>query len=47
MLRPVAKPADSPEKVETIESILTDGLGDRALGQLTNGLGEGSIGSGS
>lgn len=47
VLRPVAKPADSPEKVETIESILTDGLGERALGQLTEGLGEGSIGSGS
>jgi Flp pilus assembly protein CpaB len=47
MLRPVAKPADSPEKVETIESILTDGLGQRALSQLTEGLGQGSIGSGS
>jgi Flp pilus assembly protein CpaB len=46
-LRPVAKPGDSPEKVETINSILTDGLGDRALTQLTEGFGEGSIGSGS
>ena len=35
VLRPVAKPAESPEKVETIDSILTDGLGDRAIDQLT------------
>ena len=27
VLRPVARPADSPESVETIESMLTDGLG--------------------
>jgi pilus assembly protein CpaB len=47
VLRPVAKPAESPEKVETIDSILTDGLGDRAMDQLTGGRGAGSIGSGS
>jgi len=46
VLRPVAKPADSPEKVETIESILGDGLGQRAIDQLTTGQGVGAIGSG-
>jgi Flp pilus assembly protein CpaB len=43
VLRPVAKPDDSPESVETIESMLTDGLGQRGLIQLTGG--EGKIGS--
>ena len=43
MLRPVAKPDDSPESVETIESILGDGLGQRGKDQLTAG--EGRIGS--
>jgi Flp pilus assembly protein CpaB len=47
VLRPVAKPADSGESVETIESMLSDGLGPTGIDQLTNGLGEGSIGSGS
>ena len=46
VLRPVAKPADSPESVETIESILGDGLGAEGIDQLTSGYGEGSIGSG-
>jgi Flp pilus assembly protein CpaB len=46
MLRPVAKPADSPESVETIESLLADGLGPRGIDELTNGYGAGSIGSG-
>ena len=45
-LRPVAKPADSPESVETLESILGDGLGSSQIGQLTGGLGQGSINSG-
>ncbi len=45
VLRPVAKPADSPESVETIESILGDGLGARGIDQLTSGYGSGSIGS--
>lgn len=45
-LRPVAKPADSPDSVETLESILGDGLGSTQIGQLTRGLGQGSISSG-
>jgi Flp pilus assembly protein CpaB len=45
MLRPVAKPADSPESVETIESILGDGLGPAGINQLTSGYGSQSIGS--
>jgi Flp pilus assembly protein CpaB len=45
MLRPVAKPADSPESVETIESILGDGLGQAGINQLTSGYGSQSIGS--
>jgi pilus assembly protein CpaB len=45
-LRPVAKPADSPDSVETLESILGDGLGPSQIGQLTGGLGQGSINSG-
>jgi len=47
LLRPVAKPADPPASVETIESILSDGLGNKGIEQLTSGLGAGSIGSGS
>jgi Flp pilus assembly protein CpaB len=46
VLRPVAKPADSPESVETIESLLADGLGPRGIQELTGGYGSGSIGSG-
>jgi Flp pilus assembly protein CpaB len=45
-LRPVAKPTDSPDSVETLESILGDGLGSTQIGQLTRGLGQGSISSG-
>ena len=45
MLRPVAKPANSPESVETIESILGDGLGQAGINQLTSGYGSQSIGS--
>jgi Flp pilus assembly protein CpaB len=45
VLRPVAKPANSPESVETIESILGDGLGPAGIAQLTSGNGPGSIGS--
>jgi Flp pilus assembly protein CpaB len=47
VLRPVAKPADSPESVETIESVLAGGLGQRGIDQLTSGNGAGSIGSAS
>jgi Flp pilus assembly protein CpaB len=45
-LRPVAKPGDSPESVETIESVLGDGLKFNQLRQLTGGLGRESISSG-
>jgi|SRR5262245_48516652 len=46
VLRPVARPADSPESIETIENLLTDGLGPKALQQLTGGYGARSISSG-
>jgi Flp pilus assembly protein CpaB len=46
VLRPVARPADSPESIETIENLLSDGLGPKALQQLTGGYGAGSISSG-
>ena len=42
-LRPVAKPLDQPDSVETLQSILGDGLGNAQLSQLTDGLGKGSI----
>jgi Flp pilus assembly protein CpaB len=42
-LRPVASPADSPDSVETLQSLLGDGLGTAQVGQLTDGLGKGSI----
>jgi Flp pilus assembly protein CpaB len=45
-LRPVARPGDSPESVETIESVLGDGLKFNQLSQLTGGLGKESISSG-
>jgi Flp pilus assembly protein CpaB len=45
LLRPVAKPADSPDSVETIDSMLADGLGARGMSQLTDGYGSKSIGS--
>jgi len=43
VLRPVARPADSPESIETIQSMLADGLGPKALDQLTDGNGARSI----
>jgi Flp pilus assembly protein CpaB len=46
VLRPVAKPTDVPDSVETMQSILGDGLGPAQLDQLTNGQGKGSIGGG-
>src|SRR3954447_7533184 len=46
VLRPIARPADSPESIETIENLLSDGLGPKALQQLTGGYGAGSISSG-
>jgi Flp pilus assembly protein CpaB len=47
VLRPVSKPENSTESVETIESILGEGLGPRGIRQLTSGYGAESIGSGS
>jgi len=46
VLRPVARPADSPDSVETIESVLADGIAQSGIEQLTGGFGPGSIGSG-
>lgn len=46
VLRPVQKPTDLPDSVETMQSILGDGLGAAQLNQLTNGRGKGSIGGG-
>jgi Flp pilus assembly protein CpaB len=37
VLRPVARPSDSPESVETIGSLISDGLGPKALEQLASG----------
>jgi Flp pilus assembly protein CpaB len=45
-LRPVAKPADSPDSAETIQSLLGDGLGASPIQQFTTGYGRGSIGNG-
>jgi Flp pilus assembly protein CpaB len=47
ILRPVARPADSLETVQTIESILGDGLGPKGIDQITSGHGPESINSGS
>jgi Flp pilus assembly protein CpaB len=46
VLRPVSRPADSPDSVETIESILSDGIAAKGIAQLTGGYGPRSIGSG-
>jgi len=42
-LRPQDDPADSPESVETVESVLGDGLKPEQLRQLIFGFGEGSV----
>ena len=42
-LRPTDKPVDSPESVETIESVLADGLKFQQLTQLTGGYGKDAI----
>jgi pilus assembly protein CpaB len=41
-LRPVKDPADSPETVETVESVLGDGLKAEQIAQLTFGFGKGN-----
>jgi Flp pilus assembly protein CpaB len=46
VLRPVARPADSPESIESVENLLSDGLSSKALDQLTGGYGARSISSG-
>jgi Flp pilus assembly protein CpaB len=43
VLRPAAKPADSPEGVETIETVLGDGLKAKGILQLTGGYGKEAI----
>jgi Flp pilus assembly protein CpaB len=42
-LRPVAKPADSPESVETLASLLGDGLKSQQLFELTSGAAKDNI----
>ncbi|HZQ15495.1 MAG TPA: Flp pilus assembly protein CpaB [Gaiellaceae bacterium] len=46
VLRPLSKPTDLPDSVETMQSILGDGLGAAQIDQLTNGRGRGAIGGG-
>lgn len=46
VLRPTNNPVDSPESVETIESMLGDGLKAPQLFQLTGGFGKESINAG-
>jgi Flp pilus assembly protein CpaB len=46
VLRPVAKPADSPESVQTLGSLVGAGLSSGQVSQLTNGHGTGSISNG-
>lgn len=46
VLRPVSKPTDVPDSVETMQSVLGDGLGAAQLDQLTNGQGKESIAGG-
>ncbi|HZQ88399.1 MAG TPA: Flp pilus assembly protein CpaB [Gaiellaceae bacterium] len=46
VLRPVANPLDSPDSVETLPSLLGDGLGKSQILQLTQGFGQGSISNG-
>jgi Flp pilus assembly protein CpaB len=46
VLRPVAQPVNSLETVQTIQSILGDGLPQKGIDQVTSGHGTGSISSG-
>jgi Flp pilus assembly protein CpaB len=46
VLRPVAKPSDSPETVQTIQGLIGAGLSQSQISQLTAGQGTGSIGNG-
>jgi Flp pilus assembly protein CpaB len=46
VLRPVAKPSDSPESVQTIQGLVGAGLSQSQVSELTAGQGTGSIGNG-
>jgi Flp pilus assembly protein CpaB len=46
VLRPVAKPSDSPESVQTIQGLIGAGLSQSQISELTAGQGTGSIGNG-
>jgi Flp pilus assembly protein CpaB len=46
VLRPVARPSDSPESVATMQGLVADGLSPNKVSQLTGGHGSGSISSG-
>jgi Flp pilus assembly protein CpaB len=46
VLRPVAHPANSSESIETLKTLLSDGLSPKVQSELTNGYGPGSISSG-
>jgi Flp pilus assembly protein CpaB len=46
VLRPVARPSDSPESVQTIQGLVGAGLSDGQVSQLTAGQGAGSISNG-
>jgi pilus assembly protein CpaB len=46
VLRPVARPSDSPETVQTMEGLVADGLSQNKVSQLTGGRGSGSISNG-
>jgi pilus assembly protein CpaB len=46
LLRPVARPSESPESIETLQGLISDGLSSTKVTQLTAGQGTGSISSG-
>jgi Flp pilus assembly protein CpaB len=46
LLRPVARPSESPESVETMQGLIADGLSPNKVSQLTAGKGTGSINGG-
>jgi pilus assembly protein CpaB len=46
ILRPVARPSESPESIETMQGLIADGLSSNKVSQLTAGQGSGSISSG-
>jgi pilus assembly protein CpaB len=46
VLRPVARPSDSPQSVQTMQDLIGAGLSQSQISQLTAGQGTGSIGNG-